>query len=458
MSMLSLLLALGASADPAPLAPAGGLLAIRVGRAETATKGVIEHAVILVEDGKIVAIGEDLPVERGIPILDKPNWVVIPGLVDSYSRLGLDGEGGDDNSPQVKASDEVYPGSEVYEKVVEYGVTTLGLYPAGNGITGQAVAIRPRGKTREEMVILDPAYLKIILKASASSKKLLRDGFKKADEYREKEKKAREKWEKDQEKKKKSPAKKDEKADEKKDEEKKEEKKDGDKSAAAQDDKEEKKDEKKKDEKPAAKDDVFVPPVPDTKVKPFLDLRSGALRALFSISGSAEYLHLLDALGTEKIEFDLRIPLSRESDIFYIADKKTYDLDVDGIGDRKCRVVLEPTLTFHPGTLRQRNLPMELARAGAKVVFVPRDDDLSRMKTWLSDVGELVGAGLDREIALRALTSEAAALLGVGDRLGSLEKGKDANLVFLSGDPFEPATRIQAVMLDGRFVFGEVNL
>lgn len=458
MSMLPLFLALGAFADPTPTDPTSSLLAIRVGRAETAAKGVLLHAVILVEGGKIVTIGEDLPVERGIPILDKPDWVVIPGLVDAYSRLGLDGEGGDDNSPEVRAFEEVYPGAESYEKLVEYGVTTLGLYPAGNGITGQAVVIRPRGKTREEMVIHDPAYLKIILKATASSKKLLRDGFKKADEYREKEKKAREKWEKDQEKKKKSPAKKDEKAEEKKTDEKKdEEKKDGDKSGAVQDAKEEKKEEKK-DEKAAAKEDVFVPPTPDPKVKPFLDLRSGALHPLVSIAGAAEYLHLLDALGSEKIEFDLRIPLSRESDLFFVADKKTYDLDVDGIGDRKCRVVLEPSLTLHPGTMRQRNLAMELARAGAKVVFVPREDELSRMKTWLADVGELVGAGLDRETALRALTSEPAALLGVGDRLGSLEKGKDANLVFLSGDPFEPATRIQAVMLDGRFVFGEVNL
>ena len=453
MSMLSILLALGASAGPFESPASSPLLAIRVGRAETAAKGVIEHAVILVEGGKIVTIGEDLPIERGIPILDKPDWVVMPGLVDAYSRLGLDGEGGEENSPDVRASEEIDPTAEVYEKVVEYGVTTLGLYPAGNAVTGQAVAIRPRGKTPEEMTIHDPAYLKIVLRATPSSKKLLREGFKKADEYREKEKKAREKWEKDQEKKKKAPAKKDEKADEKKEEE----KKDGDKSAASQDDKDEKK-EDKKDEKPAAKEDAFVPPVPDPKVKPFLDLRSGSLRALFSVGGSAEYLHLLDALGKEKLDFDLRIPLSRESDIFFVAAKATHDLEVDGIGDRKCRVVLEPTITFHPGTLRQRNLPMELSRAGAKIVFIPREDDLSRMKSWLTDVGELVAAGLDRETALRALTAEPAALLGVGERLGTLEKGKDANLVFLSGDPFEPATRIRAVMLDGRFVFGEVNL
>ena len=49
------------------------LLAVRVGRAETVSKGVIEHAVIFVEDGKIVMIGEDLPIERGIPIFDRPN-------------------------------------------------------------------------------------------------------------------------------------------------------------------------------------------------------------------------------------------------------------------------------------------------------------------------------------------------------------------------------------------------
>jgi imidazolonepropionase-like amidohydrolase len=454
MSMLLLLLEFAAHADPGS-APAGSdLLAIRVGRAETATKGVIEHAVILVEGGKIVTIGEDLPVERGIPILDKPSWVVMPGLVDAYSRLGLDGDGTDDNQPEVRASEEIYPGAEDYAKALEFGVTTLGLYPAGNGIPGQAVVVRPRGKTPAEMIIHEPGYLKIILRATVSSKKLLRDGFKKADEYKEKEKKAREKWDKEQEKKKKSPPKKDEKADEKK-EEKKEEKKDGD--GAAQDKKDDKTDEKK-DEKAASKEDVFVPPEPDPKVKPFLDLRSGALHALVSVSGSADYLHLLDALGSEKLEFDLRIPLARESDIFFVADKKAYDLDVDGIGDRKCRVVLEPVLTLHPGTMRRRNLPMELDRAGAKIVFVPRDDELPSLKSWLTDVGELVGAGLDRQVALRALTAEPAALMGVGDRLGSLEKGKDANLVFLSGDPFEPTTRIQAVMLDGRFVFGEVNL
>ncbi len=47
--------------------------------------------------------------------------------------------------------------------------------------------------------------------------------------------------------------------------------------------------------------------------------------------------------------------------------------------------------------------------------------------------------------------------MGVGDSVGSLDKGKDANFVFLNGDPFEPSTRIQAVMLEGKVVYGEVS-
>jgi hypothetical protein len=425
------------SMPPAALAT-GDMFAIRVGRAETISKGTLEHAVILVAGGKIVTIGEDLPVERGIPIIDRPLWVLMPGLVDAYSRLGLDSEGGDEMAADVHASAEIFPDAEEYKEIVKYGITTLGLYPAGNGIPGQAVAIKPVGKTPDEMKLLDSAYLKIILRATPSSKKLVQDGFKKADDYVQKEKKAKEKWDKDQEKKKKPAAKKDEKSDEKKDDSKSEES-------------------KPKEESKESSSDVYVPPEPDAKAKPFLDLRSGKLRALVSITGSAEYLHWLDAIGKEKFTWDLRIPVTRELDIFYVERKATYDLDVDGIGDQKCRVVMEPTISYYPGTMRQRNLPAELARAGAKLVLIPRSDGLPDHKQWLANTGELVNAGLDRQAALRALTLEPAELLGVDKRVGSIEKGKDANFVLLNGDPFQPSTRIQAVLIEGRVVYGELN-
>ena len=56
--------------------------------------------------------------------------------------------------------------------------------------------------------------------------------------------------------------------------------------------------------------------------------------------------------------------------------------------------------------------------------------------------------------ALRAVTLTPAEILGVADRMGSLEKGKDANLVVLSGEPHDVTTRVEKVMIDGRWVFG----
>src|SRR5204862_5203206 len=77
----------GSATEPgrANAAGDGGLLAIRVGKAETIAHGTIEHAVILIEDGKITAVGQDLPIERGIPVLDRPHWTAMPGLVHPYS-------------------------------------------------------------------------------------------------------------------------------------------------------------------------------------------------------------------------------------------------------------------------------------------------------------------------------------------------------------------------------------
>ena len=61
--------------------------------------------------------------------------------------------------------------------------------------------------------------------------------------------------------------------------------------------------------------------------------------------------------------------------------------------------------------------------------------------------------GLDRDVALRGVTLEPAEVLGLADRVGSLEAGKDANLILLDGDPLEPATRIQMVILEGENVY-----
>src|SRR5262245_57898813 len=127
--------------------PGGELVAIRVKRAETVAQGPIEHALILVEDGKIVEIGEDLPVERGIRVLDRPEWIAPPGLVDAHTRAGLDRGGSRAVEPQALATGEIDPRNDIWKELLELGVTTLGYYPDGQGIPGQAVVLQPHGKS-----------------------------------------------------------------------------------------------------------------------------------------------------------------------------------------------------------------------------------------------------------------------------------------------------------------------
>lgn len=415
MSIQALFLSIGALAPqgdtaslpyPVPEPAVSSILAIKVGVAETAGEmGRLEHAVILVEDGKIVTIGEDLPVARGIPILDRdPEWTVTPGLINAYSRLGLDSRAGSEFRPEGSVDPELYPADEVYDEVVEYGITTLGLYPPGNSIPGQATAVRPIGDTKEEMILQDECYLKVILRSNSGSKRALRNAWKKVESYREKDDKAREKWENDNKKKK-------------------------------------KKDDDKDDKK---KGDEYEPIEPDPQTEVILDLLAGKKRALVSISQSSDYLHFLDACDDNEFEYALRIPLSRESDVWNITER---------VGKTGCRVVMEPSITLHTGTMRQRNLPAEFAAAGSPIVLVPRSDSLANHRDWLHHTAEMVAAGLDRDAALRGMTIEAAALLGIDDRVGSLEKEKLANMVFFNGDPLEVGTRIEAVMIDGEFVF-----
>ncbi len=418
--------------SPASFAGDGpNLFALRVAKAETVANGTIPYAVVLVEDGEITAIGQDLPIERGIPVYDLPNAVVTPGFVNCKSRLGLDGRRSTGLTPEVRTSLELYPGGGGYGQVIEYGVTTLGLYPAGGGVVGQAVAVRPVGGNAEEMVVQDPAYLLMYCGADKQTKKYMSDAFALVDDYMEKVEKEREQFEKKSAKKKPS--------------KKKETEKDGEKDEGKQEDTDEDKD--SEDKQDSKSGDEFEPPIPDERTLPMLRLMTGDMRALVGIRKAADYLHFLSVIEGRDFEWDLAIDLRNEMDLFYIADK---------LGERGVRMVVDPLITQHPGTRRERNLPAELLEAGVKLAFVPIADSVEGHESWRADVARLVRFGLPAQSALRALTLEPAQVLGMQDRIGSLEVGKRANLIVFDGDPFGATTKVSAVILDGNIVHGEL--
>jgi imidazolonepropionase-like amidohydrolase len=103
-------------------------------------------------------------------------------------------------------------------------------------------------------------------------------------------------------------------------------------------------------------------------------------------------------------------------------------------------------------TLRTRanapNVPGALAKAG--VTFAFESAGLTDAKDFVKNAAKAVNAGLAREAAIRALTIDAAAIAGVHDRLGSLEKGKVANLIVTDGDLFDERTKVTRVFVEGR--------
>lgn len=408
MMLTTLLMA----AAPVFGSPTGDLLAIRARHLMTGTGETLEHAVILVENGKIVIIGEDLPIERGIPVLtlDDDQWVV-PGLVNCYTRYGLSSAGYSDLRPGILAKDELVASARrSISGMVRFGVTTAGIYPAGRGIPGQAAVVSTAYGSASAMLLRDRAYLKAIVGNTSTGKRYLRDGFKAADKWLADEEKNRSKYDKAKEK-----------ADKEKDSAKKKEL--------------------------LAKLGDYKPLAPSSKGQAFLDLRAKKISLLASINKSADYLHFLDALGEEEVDWNLRLPLSTECDIHHVIDK---------IAESGAQIIVEPMMTLQQATLRQRNLPAELHRAGAKLVFVPRRD--TAMGTWLRDVGVMVEAGLNADAALAAMTLAPATLLGVNEQVGSLEVGKIADLIILSGEPFEATTEVVAVMAQGKIAHGEDEL
>ncbi len=68
-------------------------------------------------------------------------------------------------------------------------------------------------------------------------------------------------------------------------------------------------------------------------------------------------------------------------------------------------------------------------------------------------MAQLVKSGLDPDLAKRAITLHPAEMLGLEYRIGSIEKGKDANVLILSGDPFATGTRIQRIIIEGKTVY-----
>ena len=442
----------------APLSSAPGqsqTLLLKNARIQTmGGPGVIENGMILVESGKIKKIGRDISVPPGAEVLDLSGKTVIPGLVCAapslflYERdLAYAGEEGADTDilEGINYDDPSVP------EVLQCGVTTAYISPVSfrsTGALGAVVKLKAGGQGRLT-VLKDKAGLSYRLdrmedRRSSNLLRLtqyhrIRDQFRQAQEYsaewRAYEKKLKEYEEKNKEFEKKS---KDEKA----------------KKAAAA---------------PAP------PATPKKPEKPRKDeTREILVQALDKKIPVRFEAHRPDAiLQALKLaeEFGLLVILEKSEDWASVLPE---------IERTSTPLLLNPLLDYRKFTIPggEKGYAASLLKIRANDLFYSDAESLSedgrRWENWkrlasskarfalippdsfplsarfMKDYASLaVGLGISAEAALSSVTSGAARILGVFDRVGSLEEGKDADLVVLDGDPLDSLARIQTVYVDG---------
>ena len=193
---------------------------------------------------------------------------------------------------------------------------------------------------------------------------------------------------------------------------------------------------------------------PDPEKRPQRDL---ALEALVEALEGKRVVHhhthrhddVLTVLRLRE-EFGLRVVLHHVSDAWKVAD------EIARAGVPSSLIVIDSP----GGKLEARGMRWEngraLVEAGAAVAF-HTDDGITDSRLFLRSAALAVRAGMPRERALEALTLAPARMIDMGQRVGSLEAGKDADFVLLDGDPFSVYTHVLETWVEGRKVFDRTD-
>jgi imidazolonepropionase-like amidohydrolase len=399
------------------------MIAIINGKVLTITQGTFDPGMVLVEGGRIVAVGEGLVLPEDAEIYDASGKVVMPGLIDAHCHVGLWPEGlgweySDGNemtdpiTPHLRALDALHPEDPAWKELVEAGVTTVLTGPgSGNLIGGQWVCVKtaPRSNV-QDMLLLEPAGMKMALgenpkKVYGAQKKApstrmgnaaaLRAALVDAQNYLEK-------WRRYEESQARYLAKRE-----------------------------------------AGEDDAEPPQQPERDLK--LEALGKVLRREMKARVHAHRADdMLTAIRIAE-EFNLDLTLEHATEGYKIAGL---------LADKGIPVTAGPILFSREKPelkeMTPRN-PALMAQAGVKLAI--QTDEMSAVKYLTINAALAVREGLPEDEALKAITIRPAEIIGVEGRIGSLEAGKDADLVVFSGHPLDYRTVADLVLIDGQVVY-----
>ncbi len=399
----------------------------RGARIHTVTGPVIENGTLIIQNGRIEEVIESdriiLPPDA--KIIDVDGKVIIPGLVDSHSHLGVysrpalkaNSDGNETTDPItsiVRALDSLNPFDPGIRMANAGGVTTANIMPgSANVIGGQTIYVKLRGYSPEQMWFETPHVLGGLKMANGENPKRAYGGKGKAPSTRMKVAalqraeliKAQEylaKWQRYREK-------------------------------AAEFDA------KKADTK---KDDPPTPPERNIALEPLVDVLLKKRTVHFHTHRADDILTVLRM----RQEFGFDLVIQHGTEAYKVLDEIA-----------KAGVPVSLTIPDSPGGKAEvvgfiEECAAEMTKAGIKV-HVNTDDPVTESRFLLRTAAITVRGGLTPEEALKTITLHPAQALKLDERVGSLEKGKDADFVVLSGEPFSVYTRVLETFIDGKRVF-----
>ena len=384
-----------ATAFPAPAKD--DVLVVKAGRIITVSGNEITDGVIIIREGKIEAVGKGLEIPWDAKVLDASKQVVAPGFVETHTSRGVDRANENVPSvPFVSTFDSVNPLDPYFEDALRQGITTMFVAP-GNGtmIGGQGCVMKPVGTITESMTLLKNHALKLSLDARPGMSRMahlaaLRRELDDVVDYL-------------------------------------------------------KNHEEKRREVPVSAGGASTPaPEMEIKREVMAKFLQGKLAAFVYCPTAADVLRAIEL--SKKYKFRMKLVLGRD----------TWKAAPD-IAREKLEVILPPDMIFwetdeekHEEVLRV--LPAIFAKAGVTFAFQTESSGTGSGYLWYQ-AAAAVRHGLPRADAIRAATRTPAQILGIDARVGSIEKGKDANLLVLTGDPLDARTWVDQVLVEGKTVY-----
>ncbi len=375
--------------------------AIKAGKILTVTKGTINHGAILIDDGVITAVSQvsDVDIPEEFRVIDASDKWVMPGMVEIHSHLA--GEGGLNDmvvptNPELRIVDAIDPEAWEIPQAVASGVTTVHTIPgSGTNLSGFGVLYKLHGKTVDEMLIRRLGSMKIAQAYNPERRGgdlgLTRMGMSWIlRDILDKAKEYTAEWE--------------------------------------------------AYEKGELKDKPTVKPEFEQMRKVF----EGAIPTLVHTASAR------DVMATARIfhdEYQLSTIVSHATFDGYKVAKEMAKRDVHvNVGPRQIDFSFSRDNKFY-------GLAAEYEAAGVKNLSINTDAPVTPQEDLFYQVSMAIRFGLDEETALESVTINPARAIGIDDRVGSVEVGKDADLIIKGGSLFDVTIPVDMVFINGKIAY-----